>query len=168
MSEDTDEAAAEGAAGPAEPVKVGKKKLLIIAAALLVVGGGGGGAAYMMLGSGGQTEEAKQEESASAEPLAFVEVPPMIVNLRSPDGQLRYLKLRFVLVPKDAGGGEKLKTKLPLILDAYQPFLRELRPEDLSGSAAVFRLKEEMLIRATRAVGPDAIRDVLIQDLIQQ
>ena len=61
-----------------------------------------------------------------------------------------------------------MKEKLPLILDAYQPFLRELRPEDLAGSAAVFRLKEEMLVRTTRALGPGAVVDVLIQDLIQQ
>jgi flagellar FliL protein len=53
-----------------------------------------------------------------------------------------------------------------------QPFLRELRPDDLAGSAAVFRIKEEMLSRTTQALGQalgaGAVRDVLIQDLVQQ
>lgn len=168
MSEDADEAAGEAPVEAVQPPKKGKKKLLIMVGALLLAGGGGG-AAYMLLGSGGgEAGEQAEAEKPSDEPPAFVEVPPMTVNLRSADGQTRFLKLRLVLVPKEAGGEEKLKEKLPLILDAYQPFLRELRPEDLAGSAAVFRLKEEMLIRATRAVGPDGIRDVLIQDLIQQ
>ena len=52
--------------------------------------------------------------------------------------------------------------------DAIQPFLRELRPEDLAGSAAVFRIKEQILLRAADALGPDQIKDVLIEDLIQQ
>ena len=54
------------------------------------------------------------------------------------------------------------------MLGCVQPFLRALRPEDLSGSAAVVRLKEEMLIRAGEAFGRGRIRDILIQDLIQQ
>jgi len=159
----------EEAPAPA-PAKRSKRKLVIAAVALAVVVGGGASGAYFMLGGdGGEgAHAAEADQEASDEPPAFVEVPPMVVNLRTPDGQARFLKLRFVLVPKEAGGEEALKAKLPLILDAYQPFLRELRPEDLAGSAAVFRLKEEMLVRATSIMGPGSVRDVLIQDMIQQ
>lgn len=159
------EEAEDGAVSSPAPPKRGKKRIIIVgAAALLLIGGGGAG--YMMLaGNGAEAEPATHAEEDAP---SFVEVPPVSVNLRSPDGQPRFLKVRFVLVPKQAGGEEKLKEKLPLILDAFQPFLRELRPEDLAGSAAVFRLKEEMLVRATSVTGPDAVRDVLIQDLIQQ
>ena len=165
--QEAEEALLDEAAAP-PPAKGSKKKRLIIigAAALLVVGGGGAGA-YAMLGGGGEAEagaEAEHQEEAAA----FIEVPPMTVNLRSADGQTRFLKLRFVLVPHEASQEEMLKGKLPLILDSYQPFLRELRPEDLAGSAAVFRLKEEMIIRATKVAGPHSVRDVLIQDLVQQ
>ena len=62
----------------------------------------------------------------------------------------------------------RVKQDLPLILDAYQPFLRELRPEDLAGSAAVFRIKEEMLVRASQVAGAGTAKDILIQDLVQQ
>ena len=159
----------EAAAAPASGEPKSKKRLIVIAAALLLLGGGGGGAAYLMLGSGGgAVDQAAAEAEPPAEAAAYVEVPPMTVNLRSADGQARFLKVRFVLVPRKASEEEMVKEKLPLILDSFQPFLRELRPEDLAGSAAVFRLKEEMIVRAARVLGPDIISDVLIQDLIQQ
>jgi flagellar FliL protein len=152
-----------------------KKKIVIIgAAALLLLGGGGGGAYYMMHKGGGAEAagEAHGTEVAEAEgedgKPTYVDVPAMVINLRSADGQQRFLKLRFVLVPAEGTTKEDVENRLPLILDAFQPFLRELRPEDLSGSAAVFRLKEEMLVRAGEAFGRGRIRDILIQDLIQQ
>ena len=150
----------------AAPAKKKGKLIAIAAAGLLIVGGGGGAAAWTMLGKGdaGAAEEASEE----AKPGTYIEVPPMTVNLRSGDGKPRYLKLRIVLVTEDAANEDTINEKLPLILDGFQPFLRELRPEDLAGSAAVFRLKEEMLSRASRVAGPGIVTDVLIQDLIQQ
>ena len=115
-----------------------------------------------------EEEEAEGEGEGKAGELPLVDVPPMIVNLRTTNGEPRYLKIRFMIEAKSAEKAEKLKAKLPLIIDAYQPFLREMRPEDISGSAAVFRIKEEMLIRATQAAGKGMVKDVLIQDLVQQ
>jgi len=169
----------KGSASPGAAKPKDKKKLIIIgaAAAALLLGGGGG--AYAFLGGGGDEASAEGKHSEKAEAKSeghgeeggsesFVDVPPMVVNLRSADGGARFIKLHFMLVPGDAGSGEGLKSQLPLLLDAYQPFLRELRPEDLAGSAAVFRIKEEMLIRANDTLGTGHVKDVLIQDLIQQ
>ncbi|NIJ20834.1 flagellar FliL protein [Sphingomonas naasensis] len=176
----------EGAEG-AKPVQPkSKKKLLIIGAAAGVLLLGGGGGAAMMLSGGsakaetaaeGHGEEAKPEAEAEsgghgggegAGKEAYVDVPAMIVNLRSPDGASRYLKIHFMIVPGPKGTADSVREKLPLILDAYQPFLRELRPEDLAGSAAVFRIKEEMLVRASDVAGAGTVKDILIQDLVQQ
>lgn len=180
--------------GPDAPPPAGKrtflksKKVMIGGAAALLLIAGGGGAAMMLSGGGAEKpahrEQAQEkaheeeaevaEEEASAEgegndgELPLVDVPPMIVNLRTTNGEPRYLKIRFMLEAKSAEKAEKLKAKLPLIIDAYQPFLRELRPEDISGSAAVFRIKEEMLVRAGEAAGKGMVKDVLIQDLVQQ
>ena len=174
----------EGAEGATPATPKSKKKLIIIgAAAGVLLLGGGGGAAMMLSGGSAKAETAAEGhgEEAPAESEsgghggaegeskeAFVDVPAMVVNLRSPDGASRFLKLHFMIVPGAKGTPETLKDKLPLILDAYQPFLRELRPEDLAGSAAVFRIKEEMLVRATEVTGPGMVKDILIQDLVQQ
>jgi flagellar protein FliL len=173
----------EGAEGAKPAAPKSKKKLIIIgAAAGVLLLGGGGGAAMMLSGGSAKAETAAEghgeEAPAEAEgghgggdgkaKEAFVDVPAMVVNLRSPDGASRFLKIHFMIVPGPKGSAETLKDKLPLILDAYQPFLRELRPEDLAGSAAVFRIKEEMLVRATEVSGPGMVKDILIQDLVQQ
>lgn len=164
-----------------------KKKLIIIGAATVAaLTLGGGGAAFFMGGKSAAKTEAHGEEAASAEGEGegaakegeggkegegkgkFVDVPTVSVNLRSPDGAPRFLKLHLILVPGPKTTAEALKDKLPVVLDAYQPFLRELRPEDLGGSAAVYRLKEELMVRAIRVLGPGMVKEVLIQDLIQQ
>lgn len=179
----SDDIIVEADEGSPPKKKGGKKKLLIIGgAAVLVLGGGGGGAAWFLMGSDGKAaESAGGHGETEAEPekgeakedgkegtSAYLDVPPLVVNLRSTDGAARFLKLHFMLVPAPGVSSESLKEKLPLVIDAYQPFLRELRPEDLNGSAAVYRVKEELLIRATQTLGADQVKDVLIQDLVQQ
>lgn len=156
----------------AKPAKHSKRKLMLIGGGAAVLALGGGGLGYAFLGGG--SEEAHGEAAAGghgegeAGTEAFVDVPPMLVNLRSPDGAQHMLKLRFMIVPGANGNAQELKKKLPMILDAYQPFLRELRPEDLAGSAAVFCIKEELLLRANNAAGAGSVKDILIQDLVQQ
>jgi flagellar FliL protein len=156
-----------------EPVwiapKTRRKRTMLVAvvAGLIVLAGVGGGAYYLLWGAGTHGGAATAA-SKDAAPETYVDVPQMVVNLRVADGRARFLKLHFMLVATDAGKAESIKARLPLYLDALQPFLRELRPEDLNGSAAVYRLKEEMRARADDALGGGAVRDVLIQDLVQQ
>jgi len=143
------------------------KRLVVIILAVAAVLIAGGAVAYKLLGTGAASNEAAAGKEAAPSDT-YVEAPPMLVNLRTADGDTRFLKLRFIVVATDAGHAEELKAKLPAVLDALQPFLRELRPEDLNGSAALFRVKEEMMARAIDALGPGVVRDVLIQDLVQQ
>jgi flagellar FliL protein len=149
-----------------EPKRSGKWRMPIIAGAavLLLLGAAGGG--YLLLGRDGGEPDVAAPQTAAAD--AYVEAPAMLVNLHSADGQARFLKLRFIIVAADAARAETIKAKLPMVLDALQPFLRELRPEDLNGSAAIFRVKEEMMVRAVAIFGTGAVRDILIQDLVQQ
>jgi flagellar FliL protein len=177
---DAAEPDSDAAAAPADAAAK-KKKLIIIGAAAAVLLLGGGGGAWMFLSGGSSSEAADGEEAVAkkggegegeaegeAKPPAFVDAPEMIVNLRSPDGAPRFLKLHVMFVPANAEAEAELKERLPLILDSFQPYLRELRPQDLAGSAAVFRVKEELRLRAADVVGPDKVKDVLIQDMIQQ
>lgn len=154
----------DGEPGPetAKPPRFSKKMLIIAGICLLLVVGGGA-AAWLLLGNSDSPHES--EESAAE---VYVEVPAMVINLRSADGAPRLIKLRLMLVPTDAAGAPAITARLPVIIDSFQPFLRELRPEDLAGSAAIFRIKEELLVRANGAAGTGTVKDVLIQDLIQQ
>lgn len=172
MSAEIVEVGPDAEASAAEP-KSKKKKLLIAgAAAAVLLLGGGGGAFFLFAGGNEAHAETESVESGShggeAGEDAYFDVPPIVVNLRSPDGQARFLKVHIMLVRGSNATNETLKAKLPAILDSYQPFLRELRPEDLAGSAAVFRIKEELLVRATQIAGSGMVKEVLVQDLVQQ
>ncbi|MFC3215283.1 flagellar basal body-associated FliL family protein [Novosphingobium panipatense] len=169
MSETTGETPPDGADVAKKP---GKGRLIAIAVVLVGLLAGAGGVYWYMRPAEEHAEE-KQAEASSEEAeegdvsASYIEVPPMMVNLRGGGAQSKFVKLRFVIVAAP-GKTDAVKARLPVVLDALQPFLRELRPDDLNGSAAVFRIKEEMMRRSTEALGKGMVRDVLIQDLIQQ
>lgn len=173
MSAEIVEVGPDAAASDAKPKS--KKKLIVAGAAAVLLLGGSGGAFFFLSGGNEAHAEAAEGEAPAgsghgteAEADSYYDVPPLVVNLRSPDGQARFLKVHLMLVRGPNTTNEAIKAKLPAILDSYQPFLRELRPEDLAGSAAVFRIKEELLVRATQVAGSGAVKEVLIQDLVQQ
>ena len=146
-----------------------RKKILILAGgAALLLAVAGGGAWWALHDRASEAAASSTVPAAGTDSSSYIEVPPIIVNLRSGDGQPRFLRLRFIIVAADAGQVNRINDRLPVVLDALQPFLRELRPDDLNGSAAVFRIKEAILARATQALGTGTVRDVLIQDLVQQ
>lgn len=154
---------------PAAPAKAKRKKLIVMVAALLLLLGGGGGAAWYFLKGPAEGDKIAEGHAADDEdvPEVFVDVPAMQIALRGADGSNRMLKLHVMLVPGKDKTPEDIEPRLPMLIDRYQPFLRELRPDDLAGSTATFRIKEELLIRSNQALGKGAVRDVLIQDLMQ-
>jgi flagellar FliL protein len=57
---------------------------------------------------------------------------------------------------------------LPRIVDNFQVYLRELRVDDLQGSAGMYRLREELLRRVNLAVRPARVKDVLFKEMLVQ
>ena len=54
------------------------------------------------------------------------------------------------------------------VMDNFNVYLRELRIEDFSGSAGMYRLREELLIRIQAAVAPVKVRDILFKEMLIQ
>ena len=54
------------------------------------------------------------------------------------------------------------------VMDAFQTYLRELRPTDLDGSAGLYRLKEELTRRVNAAIAPNRINAVLFKEIVVQ
>ncbi|HTT97705.1 MAG TPA: flagellar basal body-associated FliL family protein [Rhizomicrobium sp.] len=174
-----EEAPEGGEAAAAEPKQgfvkklLGNKKLLIIAAAglLLVLGGGGAGLYFFVFAA----PKADATKEANAEPVpvtppqvAFYDVPDIIVNIQSADGSPAYLKLATSLELNNADEKAGMTALMPRIVDQFQGYLRELRIDDLKGSAGVLRLKEELLRRINVAAAPYHVRDVLLKEMIVQ
>ena len=61
-----------------------------------------------------------------------------------------------------------LEQVLPRVVDNFQVYLRELRAEDLRGSAGLYRLREDLLSRAQTAAAPADVRDVLFKEMLIQ
>jgi flagellar protein FliL len=152
---------------------LGNKKLMIIAAAALVVLLAGIAAAlyFFVFAKNGTAEQSASTEMqfpATPPQVAYFKLDEIIVNIQGTDGNPVYLKLVVSLElysAEETAGIQALKAR---IVDQYLGYLRELRPDDLKGSAGVMRIKEELLRRTNVAAAPYKVRDVLLNEMILQ
>ena len=184
----------EGAEGEASAKKKmsGKKLVLfIILPAVLVLGGGGAAAFLLLKPSGEQHAEANEghgkakgghgaEATGEAVPgpngtmimhgddVVFVTLPEMLVNITGPEGRPAYLKLKLTLEAPDDATVAALGEHIPRVTDQFNGFLRELRTDDLAGSAGAYRLRLELLRRVNLVIAPMQVNAVLIEEMLVQ
>lgn len=180
---------AEGVEGEAPAKKKLPLKMLLIAgAAALVVLGGGGTAAFVFLKpkpdeahaeKGKEKKKAKKKEEKGKEGekgaaviregpdgVVFYTLPDVVVNMQTADGRPTFLKLKLTLELPDEGAVEELDPNMPRLQDMFQTFLRELRPEDLSGSQGSYQLRMEILRRVNLVIAPSKANAVLIEEML--
>lgn len=161
------DAAAADAPAPASGRMPGKKLVLFIALPVLVGLLGAGGAAWhfhlfdMLAGK-------KPAERTASKATLFFDLPEMLVNLNTKGKNASYLKLKVSLEVDDPSTVTRLEKLMPRVVDNFQVYLRELRGEDLAGSAGLYRLKEELLSRVNLAVQPSRVTDVLFREMLVQ
>ena len=162
----------EDGKGPASGRRVpGKKLVLFIVLPFLLIGATGGGIyASGLLDSLLGIEEHDGELMAEEEtgPSVYYEVPEMLVNLNSSGRKTGYLKISVSLEVGSEEDFTRLDLVLPRIVDDFQVYLRELRIEDLRGSAGLQRLREELYMRVSNAAAPTVVRDVLFREMLVQ
>lgn len=166
----TADADAGEAGAPEDGAGRSKKKFVILGVAGLVLLLVGGGASAYFLGvfeASAPTRQVEGESTPVQKPVVFYDLPEMTVNL-STDGRATYLKVRIALEVADRAAVQQIEPFLPRILDAFQVYLRELRPADLEGSSGLFRLKEELLRRINTAVYPARVEGVLFKEILVQ
>lgn len=126
-------------------------------------GGGGHGG-----GEGGEADPSLGTIAEGPDGVTFFTLPDMVVNIQSPDGRPTYLKLKLTLEMADASVAEQLQGQMPRLQDLFQGFLRELRPDDLDGSAGTFQLRAEILRRVNLVAAPGKVDAVLIEEMLVQ
>lgn len=156
-----------------------KKKLLIVLVPIVLLGVGAGLYFTGVIGGGEEApiegeeiagEEVVEEEvEEEGEPLnpAFYALPDLIVNLSSNTGA-RFLKMRVQLEIADETKLPEIEAVTPRVIDQFQTYLREMRVEDLRGSAGIYRLRQELLYRVNIAAHPVKVTDVLFQEMLIQ
>jgi len=178
------QAAGEDAAGAAPQAgkKGGKKKLMLLAApavlAALLAGLWFGGILPPLLGMGAESKPAAPNagaqpagtpsEAAVAKAPVFVELPEIVANLNTTGRRASFVKVHARLEVEKPEDQHAVEVAMPRLLDLFQTYLREMRPEELRGSAGTWRLREELIARGNIAAAPAHILDVLFTELLIQ
>ena len=153
--------------------KFSSKKLLLFGILPLFILAGGGAALYVtgmldQLLGGGAEEQVEELAEDVYTPGIFYEVPDILVNLSGGEGRGTVLKISVSLELESEEARAQVDQWLPRIVDNFQIYLRELRLDELRGSAGLHRLREELLRRVSLAAGTDEIRDVLFREMLLQ
>ena len=164
------QSAAENTEAEAEEGKAPPKRKLSLKLILMAVGGliglgaiGGGGYFFFFSGGHDKAEAAASAAGPQIKPVVFLDMPDVLVNLSSTGGSERtqYLKVKVTLELPNEAMSAQIQPVMPRLMDAFQTYLRELRPSDLDGSAGLYRLKEELTRRVNAAIAPSRINAVL-------
>ena len=167
----------EGAEGEGAQAKKKLPLMLIIAgaAALVLVLGGGGdrglSSCSAQAHAGRRARAAKAKKAAKKDGdkkddkngaqvsdgpdgVVFYTLPDIVVNMQTADGKPTFLKLKLTFELPDHDTADALEPNMPRLQDMFQTFLRELRPEDLSGSQGTYQLRMEILRRVNLVIAP--------------
>lgn len=154
------------------PPPKGKSKLIIIIAAvvgLLVIG-----LIVLFFTPLGKSLFSKHEAIEVTEPqmnlstLEFVQLPEILVNLRSAEGRLGFLKATFIVEVDSGEVAKKIEKLKPVLVDLFQVYLRELDPNDLKGSAGLQRVRQELTTRTNNVITPEKVKNILFKEFLVQ
>ena len=144
----------------------GKKKLVIIlllVTLLLVALIGGGlfmsGLLDPLLG----VEEGEEgAETVIAKGQFYYKFEDMTVNLVSSGKKSRFFKLSLTVAVTQEADVSVMESLSPRVMDNVTQYLRELKPEEMAGSANFHRVHKNVLLRVRTAVAPIIVTDALI------
>ena len=185
------------AAKPAEPdysengaaaTKGGKKKLVVLVVALVLLMGAGSGLWFsgilpQLLGMGQESKIAAKEgmqaksgdtklsdgkQETKPKPPVFIEIPDLVANLNGGQRRSSFIKLKARIEIARSEDQPVIQAAMPRLQDLFTTYLREVRPEELRGSAGTYRLREELLARANIATAPARVVDVLFTEMLVQ
>jgi flagellar protein FliL len=147
----------------------GRRKLILLAAPVALLGIGAGlwftGVLPRLLGM--QHAETVAEQARPLTPI-YVDLPELIANLNSNPQRPSYVKLTARLEVIRQEDVDRVKAAMPRLQDLFLTYIREMRPQELRGSAGTYRLREELIARANLAAVPARITDVLFTQMLVQ
>jgi flagellar FliL protein len=109
----------------------------------------------------------KKEAAVKGGPV-FMDLPDIVANLNTGGRRASFVKLKAKLELSKPEDQATLIAAMPRVLDLFQGYLREMRPEELRGSAGTYRLREELLARTNLAAPPVHVTAVLFTEMIVQ
>ena len=157
--------------------KSGSKKLIVIVLVLLLavlvpaglfLGGVIGGKKSSNKVGEGEIQYDEDGNPIIQKQSIYYDLEEFIVNLNVGSKRPSFLKVTVSLELPGEAQVPAVEARLPRIRDSFQVYLRELRSEDLQGSAGVYRLREELLLRINKIVYPAKVNDILFKQILVQ
>ena len=162
---------AKAKADPTVKKPGGKRKLILILATVLVLAAAAGGWFSGLVPRLLHRGEAEHLEAAAAPAHAapvFMELPDIVANLNSGNRRNAFIKLKARVELSKHEDELAVQAAMPRVLDLFQGYLREMRPEELRGTAGTYRLREELVARINIAAHPARVLNVLFTELLVQ
>ncbi|HEU5048556.1 MAG TPA: flagellar basal body-associated FliL family protein [Rickettsiales bacterium] len=100
--------------------------------------------------------------------VQYYNLPEFLVNLNTGGKQTSFIKMEVTLEVPTEGDNDAIDSRMPRITDSFNTYLRELRAGDIAGSAGLYRLREELLLRINKIIYPNKVNDVLFREIIIQ
>lgn len=132
-----------------------------------------GGASFYAVSTGlvplGGVKPAQPKADSVGKPsempdVAFVPVTPLVVSLGD-SGGAGHLRFKAQLEVGAAHKGE-VESLMPRVVDVLNTYLRALEIGDLTDSAALVRLRAQMLRRIQIVTGHGRVNDLLIMEFV--
>jgi flagellar FliL protein len=164
---DLDKASGDAdSAVPPPSVRGGKKKTIVISAVVAVVLGVLGLAyAFGFIPKFSGRDDVHKAETSSP---GSVDVAEIVANLNAGPRRTAFVRLKAQLELSSKADEAGVQAAQPRIRDLFQTYLRDMRPEELRGSAGTYRLREELLARANIALAPARVTEILFVELLIQ
>jgi flagellar FliL protein len=113
-------------------------------------------------------EESSIEKVQKPTQILYFDLPEIIVNLNSVGRKISFLKLSLSIEVNEEAQMKRLEQIKPRILDQFQVYLRQLKIEDLRGSAGLQQLREELMMRLNATMSPLTANDILFKEMLVQ
>ena len=108
------------------------------------------------------------QQAGLAEKSVLIDVPDIVTNLDSGSRRAVFVRLKAKIEVAHVADQAAIATNMPRILDAFQTYLRSMRPEELHGGEGTYRLREALMNRIDVIATPVQVLDVLFVEMLIQ
>ncbi len=155
---------------PKQPVKArGKLKLILGAGGVLLLAAVVGALWFSGLLSHGRGGGVGHQKTAAvqARPV-LVAVPDIVTNLDSGTRRSVFIRVKAKIEVPGTADAAVIAADMPAILDAFQTYIRSMRPEEVHGGEGTYRLKEGLMNRIDIIAAPVQVLDILFLEMVVQ
>ena len=154
------------------PTKTSRKPILLGLGLALLGAGGGFYATQAGILPGMQATMVKDEKPDQASPplgqenypdVSFLEVDPLIISLNTEAGGHLRFRAQLEIAPE---AEKEVQHLMPRVVDVLNGYLRALDLADLQDTAALTRLRAQMLRRVQVVTGGNRVKDLLIMEFV--